>query len=138
MTADLMSVMIAFVCGVAFTVLGISFITRELRKRSKCKMLIKALIDDYEITSETSVNGRVTGRYGHRYYRYTIDGIGYHVAGNGSFNEKNMNVGKEAYIKVSEDNPELMTDKPNNNILFVGICGVIIGIIFLVITALWM
>lgn len=138
MTDDLISVMIAFVCSVAFTVLGISFIKSNLDRRFKCKLLVKALIDDYEVTSQTSVNGRLTGRYGHRYYKYTIDGIEYRVAGNGSFNEKNMNVGKETYIKVCEDNPELMTDKPNNTVLFAGICGVIIGVIFLMIAALWM
>lgn len=31
-----------------------------------------------------------------------------------------------------------MTDKPNNTVLFAGICGVVIGVFFLMIAALWM
>lgn len=73
MTEDLISVMIAFVCGVAFIVFGISFIKSELTKRFKCKLPIKAVVDSYDIEYITSVNDRVKGRYGHRTYKYTVD-----------------------------------------------------------------
>ena len=89
-TDDMISSIIAFICGVAFTVLGISFIKSNLDRRFKCKTPIKAIVDSYDIEYTTSVNDRVKGRYGHRTYKYTVDGIEYNATGNGTFEEKNV------------------------------------------------
>lgn len=109
----------------------------ELTKRFKCKLPIKAVVDSYDIEYITSVNDRVKGRYGHRTYKYTADEIEYSATGNGTFEEKCMNLGKEVDIMISEDDPELVLDKKDTKQILIGIAGIIIGVVFLWVM-LWM
>lgn len=137
MTEDMISAIIAFICGVSFIVFGIHLIKSELNKRLKCKTPIKAIVDSYDIEYTTSVNDRVKGRYGHRTYKYTVDGIEYTATGNGTFEEKCMNLGKEVDIMISEDDPELVLDKKDIKQILIGAVGIIIGVVFLWVM-LWM
>ena len=123
------------VIGIIISVIGLLFVVAFAISRARCKMRIEATVSRLA-TKSIKLRGRtVTDTT--PIFTYTVNGKEYtYKAEMSTTNRKRFAVGQKEFIYINEKKPEEARFGNNLGFLVFGICCVLVGALFIVLSAL--
>lgn len=124
-----------FVIGIIISVIGLLFVVAFAISRARCKMRIEATVSRLA-TKSIKLRGRTVTDTAPT-FTYTVNGKEYtYKAEMSTTNRKRFTVGQKEFIYINDKHPEEARFGNNLGFLVFGICCVLVGTFFIVLSVM--
>ncbi len=123
------------IIGIIITAIGLLFVVAFAFGRARCKMRIEATVSRLATKSIKLRGSTLTDTT--PIFTYSVNGKEYtYKAEMSTINRKRFAVGQKEFIYINDKHPEESRFGNNLGFLFFGICCVLVGALFIVLSAL--